>query len=82
MPKLFIIRHGATRSAKENRFAGWADTGLSPTGKHEALLAAQDLKASDYEFDICYTSQLTRAKQTTSIMARKLGLSEEAIAYD
>ncbi|MEP3231701.1 MAG: 2,3-bisphosphoglycerate-dependent phosphoglycerate mutase [Hyphomicrobiales bacterium] len=82
MPILFLVRHGATQSAKENRFAGWADTPLTKSGQHEALLAAQSLKRAGHVFDVCYTSQLMRAKQTTLIMANELGLSEDAITYD
>jgi len=82
MPTLFLIRHGATQSAKENRFAGWADTCLTKSGQHEALLAAQSLKKAGHVFDVCYTSQLMRAKQTTSIMADVLGLAEDAITCD
>jgi len=82
MPILFLVRHGATQSAKENRFAGWVDTSLTKNGQHEALLAAQGLKKSGHAFDVCYTSLLMRAKQTTSIMARELELPEDAITHD
>ena len=82
MPTLFLIRHGATQSAKEKRFAGWADTHLTKSGQQEALLAAQSLKKAGHVFDVCYTSQLKRAKQTALIMANTLGLSEDAITYD
>ena len=82
MPILFLVRHGATQSAKENRFAGWADTHLTKSGQQEALLAAQSLKKAGHIFDVCYTSQLKRAKQTALIMANTLGLSEDAITYD
>lgn len=82
MPTLILVRHGATQSAKENRFAGWADTCLSESGHHEALMAARSLKRSGYLFDVCYTSQLERARQTTAIMANKLELPQETINHD
>ena len=38
MPILFLVRHGATQSAKEKRFAGWADTSLTKSGQYEHCL--------------------------------------------
>lgn len=76
------MRHGATRWAHENRFAGWGDTLLSDKGHREALTAAQSLKKSGYSFDICFTSQLTRAQQTAHILSKELDIPENAIRYD
>jgi 2,3-bisphosphoglycerate-dependent phosphoglycerate mutase len=82
MPTLFLIRHGATQWAEENRFAGWGDTPLSARGHREAVFVAQSLKKSRYSFDICFTSQLTRARQTMAAIAQELSLPEHALKYD
>ena len=55
---------------------------MTKSGQQEVLLAAQSLKKAGHVFDVCYTSQLMRAKQTTSIMANELDLPEDAITHD
>jgi len=82
MPTLFLIRHGATQWAQENRFAGWADAPLSEKGLQEAALAAQSLKSGGYSFDICFTSRLMRATKTAFIITEKLGMTNEAVVSD
>ncbi len=82
MPTLFLIRHGATQWAEENRFAGWGDTPLSDRGLSQALSVAQNLKKAQISFDICFTSQLTRARQTMDAIAQELSLPEHALNYD
>jgi 2,3-bisphosphoglycerate-dependent phosphoglycerate mutase len=61
MHKLVLIRHGESTWNLENRFTGWIDVDLTPTGVAQALSAGQLLKAEGYEFDIAYTSVLKRA---------------------
>jgi 2,3-bisphosphoglycerate-dependent phosphoglycerate mutase len=61
MYKLVLIRHGESTWNLENRFTGWTDVELTPTGVQQARDAGTLLKASGYEFDICYTSVLKRA---------------------
>ena len=61
MHKLVLIRHGESTWNLENRFTGWTDVALTPTGVEQALQAGRLLKAEGYEFDIAYTSVLKRA---------------------
>jgi 2,3-bisphosphoglycerate-dependent phosphoglycerate mutase len=61
MYKLVLIRHGESTWNLENRFTGWADVELTPTGITQAQQAGQLLKAQGFEFDIAYTSMLKRA---------------------
>ena len=65
MHKLVLIRHGESTWNLENRFTGWTDVGLTPTGVAQAKQAGQLLKADGYEFDIVHTSVLQRAIWTT-----------------
>jgi len=65
MHKLVLIRHGESTWNLENRFTGWTDVGLTPTGVAQARQAGQLLKAEGYEFDIVHTSVLKRAIWTT-----------------
>ncbi len=61
MHKLVLIRHGESTWNLENRFTGWTDVALTPTGVAQAQQAGRLLKEAGFEFDIAYTSVLTRA---------------------
>ena len=64
MYKLVLIRHGESTWNLENRFTGWTDVDLTPTGIEQAKSAGRLLKANGYEFDVAYTSVLKRAIHT------------------
>ncbi len=64
MHKLVLIRHGESTWNLENRFTGWTDVDLTPTGVDQAKNAGRLLKAEGYEFDLAYTSVLKRATRT------------------
>ena len=64
MYKLVLIRHGESTWNLENRFTGWTDVDLTPTGVEQAKNAGKLLKAEGYEFDVAYTSVLKRAIRT------------------
>ena len=61
MHQLVLIRHGESTWNLENRFTGWTDVELTPTGVAQAREAGRLLKASGYDFDVAYTSVLKRA---------------------
>jgi hypothetical protein len=62
---IVIIRHGKTDHNKLSLFTGWADPPLASDGVEEAKLAGKLLKNSGFEFDIVYTSWLSRAIETS-----------------
>jgi 2,3-bisphosphoglycerate-dependent phosphoglycerate mutase len=64
MYKLVLIRHGESTWNLENRFTGWTDVDLTPTGVAQAVSAGKLLKAEGYDFDLAYTSVLKRATRT------------------
>ncbi|MBP8271517.1 MAG: 2,3-diphosphoglycerate-dependent phosphoglycerate mutase [Sphaerotilus sp.] len=64
MYKLVLIRHGESTWNLENRFTGWTDVELTPTGVEQAKQAGRLLKEAGYEFDVAYTSVLKRAVWT------------------
>ena len=64
MYKLVLIRHGESTWNLENRFTGWIDVDLTPTGVSQAMSAGKLLKAEGWDFDLCYTSVLKRAIHT------------------
>ena len=70
--KVVFLRHGESLWNKENRFTGWTDVRLSSNGIQEAINAGKALRQNGYEFDICYTSVLTRAIQTFNYAADEI----------
>jgi len=64
MYKLVLVRHGESTWNLENRFTGWTDVDLTPTGIEQAKNAGHLLKTEGYEFDLAYTSVLKRATRT------------------
>jgi 2,3-bisphosphoglycerate-dependent phosphoglycerate mutase len=61
MHKLVLIRHGESTWNLDNRFTGWTDVGLTPTGIEQARASGRLLRAEACDFDIAYTSVLKRA---------------------
>jgi 2,3-bisphosphoglycerate-dependent phosphoglycerate mutase len=61
MHKLVLVRHGESTWNLENRFTGWTDVDLTPTGVEQARAAGRLLKAEGYDFDRAWTSLLKRA---------------------
>ena len=61
MYKLVLIRHGESTWNLENRFTGWTDVPLTPTGVAQAQQAGRLIKEAGLEFDVAYTSVLKRA---------------------
>ena len=70
--KLVLIRHGESVWNKENLFTGWTDVDLSDTGRKEAAEAGRILKAEGFDFDICYTSYLKRARHTLNLVLESM----------
>ena len=64
MHKLVLLRHGESQWNLENRFTGWHDVNLTEQGEREGREAGRLLKAEGFEFDVAYTSVLTRAIRT------------------
>lgn len=70
---LVLVRHGQSEWNLKNLFTGWKDVDLSEKGVAEAHAAGQKLKAQGLQFDVAYTSALTRAQHTLKIMLDELG---------
>jgi len=62
--KLVLVRHGESTWNLENRFTGWTDVDLTPTGIEQAKDAGRMLRDAGFEFDLAYTSVLKRATRT------------------
>jgi 2,3-bisphosphoglycerate-dependent phosphoglycerate mutase len=61
MHKLVLLRHGESTWNLANRFTGWTDVDLTPTGVEQARAAGGLLREQGFEFDRAWTSVLKRA---------------------
>lgn len=61
---IVIIRHGKTQHNKLGLFTGWEDVPLADEGIEEAKEAGRLLRVHGFEFDVVYTSWLSRAVET------------------
>lgn len=59
---IYVLRHGITQWNKLKKVQGAMDIPLAPEGIELAKRTGEALK--DVPFDICFTSPLTRARQT------------------
>ena len=74
MHKLVLLRHGQSDWNRENRFTGWTDVDLSPTGIEEARTAGKVLLERGFTFDVAFTSVLKRAIRTLWIVLDEMDL--------
>src|SRR5215510_8911478 len=74
MHKLILLRHGQSDWSRENRFTGWTDVDLSPTGVEEARRAGRTLLDRGFTFDVAFTSLLKRAIRTLWIVLDMMDL--------
>ncbi|MCA0320530.1 MAG: 2,3-bisphosphoglycerate-dependent phosphoglycerate mutase [Proteobacteria bacterium] len=70
---LVLTRHGESEWNLKNLFTGWKDPGLTEKGVEEAKRAGRQLKALGLSFDIAYTSALSRAQRTLSLILDEIG---------
>ncbi len=73
MKKLVLMRHGESTWNLENRFTGWKDVDLTDKGVEEARRAGRLLREAGIEFDLAYTSLLTRAIRTLWLAQEEMG---------
>ena len=70
--KLVLCRHGQSEWNLKNLFTGWTDVDLTDTGRQEAVDAGKTLAELDFDFDIAFTSVLTRAIRTLWLIMDEL----------
>ncbi|MBI5829008.1 MAG: histidine phosphatase family protein [Chloroflexi bacterium] len=71
--RLYLVRHGDTTWAEQNRFAGAADVPLSDLGRERVDRLARRL--SSFSLSAIYSSPLRRARETAEALARPHGLT-------
>ena len=65
---LILVRHGQSEWNAKNLFTGWKDPGLTDQGVSEAKNAGKLILEQNIEFDVMYTSMLSRAQKTGDII--------------
>lgn len=71
--RLILVRHGETDSNKNETWAGWHDAKLTEKGRQQARDLGKILKENDFSPDIIYTTELSRAHETTKIALSIMG---------
>lgn len=77
MTKLLLIRHGETLWNYHSRYQGHTDIELSDAGRSQAELLSKRL--SDQPLQAAYASDLRRALETASIIARPHNLAVQTL---
>ena len=73
---LVLVRHGQSDWNLKNLFTGWKDPDLTEKGQAEAKAAGQRLKALGLNFDVAFTSALTRAQHTCRLILNELNQND------
>jgi len=73
---LILVRHGQSEWNAKNLFTGWKDPGLTEQGVSEAKNAGKLILEQSIEFDLMYTSMLSRAQKTGDIILTVLNHKE------
>ena len=79
MSNLILVRHGQSEWNLENRFTGWVDVDLAPTGKLEACKAGELIKEKKIKFDYFFTSYQKRAINTLKLILNTLRIKDAPI---
>jgi 2,3-bisphosphoglycerate-dependent phosphoglycerate mutase len=70
---LVLVRHGQSEWNLKNLFTGWKDPGLTEQGVAEAKAAGASLRKLGLSFDVAFTSVLSRAQKTLTLMLDEIG---------
>jgi isoleucyl-tRNA synthetase len=78
----FVMRHGEADNNVDNILVSEPDPThhLTDIGRDQALKTAETLK--DKKIDLIISSDLNRTRQTTEIIKKVLGLSDDAVMFD
>ncbi|MCE9648108.1 MAG: 2,3-bisphosphoglycerate-dependent phosphoglycerate mutase [Parvibaculum sp.] len=79
---LVLVRHGQSEWNEKNLFTGWRDPALTQKGIAEGREAGEALKKAGYQFDVAYTSVLTRAQETNRLILEEIGQPDLPVIKD
>jgi 2,3-bisphosphoglycerate-dependent phosphoglycerate mutase len=70
---LVLVRHGQSEWNLKNLFTGWRDPDLTALGIEEAKTGGKAIAETGIKFDIAFTSDLSRAQKTLSLILDEIG---------
>jgi broad specificity phosphatase PhoE len=73
LTEIYLVRHGQSRHNQEQIVAGQLDSELTEQGFEDARAVARAIRRND--FDVIYSSDLHRARQTAAIILDALKLN-------
>jgi probable phosphoglycerate mutase len=76
---ILLLRHGQSEWNAIHRWQGVADSPLTALGREQAIETGSVLAGMDTAFDTLWSSDLTRAHETATIIGAALGLGEPLI---
>ena len=79
MTEFVFIRHGQTDENKKKHIQGRRDIPLNQNGISQAKKCGNFLKNNGYEFDVIFSSPLSRAYDTALEINKELGLNLDVI---
>ncbi len=80
MNKLYFVRHGESQANHDNRRVGQVESPLTDLGRQEAREAGE--KAKSLGITKIYSSDLSRAHNTASIIAKAIDIDDSQIVVD
>lgn len=66
--QVVFLRHGESECNLKEQFTGWEDSGMTPKGFEQARKAGKYLKDHGFQFDIVFTSVLSRAIESAVLI--------------
>ena len=81
--KYFVMRHGEAQSNLKDYYSGLKfqkDNHLTEKGKKQILASAKKIKKE--KFDLIFSSDFTRTRETAEISAEVFGIPKDKIIYD
>jgi 2,3-bisphosphoglycerate-dependent phosphoglycerate mutase len=79
---LVLVRHGQSEWNLKNLFTGWKDPGLTELGIEEARTAGKRLKEMGLQFDVAFTSDLSRAQRTCKLILDEIDQADLPVIAD
>ncbi|WP_439614739.1 2,3-bisphosphoglycerate-dependent phosphoglycerate mutase [Shinella sp.] len=70
---LVLVRHGQSEWNLKNLFTGWRDPDLTELGIEEAKTGGKAVAETGIKFDIAFTSDLSRAQKTLTLILDAIG---------
>jgi len=74
--RVVFLRHGESQYNVLKKFAGWLDCDLTPIGIRQAREAGRMLQEQGYSFDMAFSSELRRARDTRHFLLDEMGLGD------